>query len=136
MAVWNAPAPVGFRWNRAGAGPSNRRAVTTTNLASDAAIVRAPAVMPLAQHSAAGQSPTLHASGMYNAHEPRLAVSDEQAKDVAGRRRTARRASLSGAASRAGEVTPHERETQQRSGNRISGRGRDMQRLPAHRRCP
>jgi hypothetical protein len=107
MAVWNAPAPGGFRWDRSDAGPSNRRAVTTTNLASDAAIVRAPAVMPLAQHSAAGQSPTLHASGMYNAHEPRLAVSDEQAKDVAARRRTARRASLSGAASRAGEVTPH-----------------------------
>ena len=106
MAVWNAPPPVGFRWNRSGAGPSNRRAVTTMNLDSDAATVRAPAVMPLAQHSAAGQLPRLHASGMNNAHEPRLAVSDEQTKDVAARRRTAGRASLSGAASRAGEVTP------------------------------
>jgi hypothetical protein len=84
MAVWNAPAPVGFRWNRSDAGPSNRRAVTTTNLATDAAVVRAPAVIPLAQRSTAGQSPTLHASGMNNAHEPRLAVSEEQAKDVRG----------------------------------------------------
>src|SRR6478735_11477104 len=123
MAVWNAPPPVGFRWNRSGAGPSNRRAVTTMNLDSDAATVRAPAVMPLAQHSAAGQLPRLHASGMNNAHEPRLAVSDEQTKDVAARRRTAGRASLSGAASRAGEVTPtRARETRQRSGNRVSGR--------------
>ena len=107
MAVWNAPAPVGFRWNRSDAGPSNRRAVTTTNLATDAAVVRAPAVIPLAQRSTAGQSPTLHASGMNNAHEPRLAVSEEQAKDVAARRGTAGSASLSGAASRAGDVTPH-----------------------------
>jgi len=107
MAVWNAPPPVGFWWNRSDAGPSNRPAVTKTSLASDAATVRAPAVMPLAQHSAAGQSPTFHAPGMNNAHEPRLAVSDEQTKDVAARRRTAGRASLSGAASRAGEVTPH-----------------------------
>ena len=95
MAVWNAPAPVGFRWNRSDAGPSNRRAVTTTNLATDAAVVRAPAVIPLAQRSTAGQSPTLHASGMNNAHEPRLAVSEEQAKDVAARRGTAGSASLS-----------------------------------------
>ena len=90
MAVWNAPAPVEFRWDRSDAGPSNRRAATTTNLTSDAATVRAPAVMPLAQHSAAGQSPTLHAPGMNNAHEPGPAISDEQAKDVATRRRTAR----------------------------------------------
>jgi hypothetical protein len=106
MAVWNAPAPVGFRWNRSDGGPTNRRAATTTNLASDAATVRAPAVMRLAQHSAAGQIPTLHASGMNNAHEPRPAISDEQAKDIAARRRRAGRASLSGTTSRAGEVTP------------------------------
>ena len=105
MAVWNAPAPVEFRWDRSDAGPSNRRAATKTNLASDAATVRAPAVMRLAQHSAAGQSPTLHAPGMNNAHEPGPAISDEQAKDDAARRRTAGRALLSGAASRAGEVT-------------------------------
>jgi hypothetical protein len=85
--------------------------VTTTNLASDVATVRAPAVMPLAQHCAGGQIPTLHASGMNNAHEPRPAVSEEQAKDVAARRRTTGRASLSGAASRAGEATPHTSET-------------------------
>jgi hypothetical protein len=63
--------------------------------------------MPLAQHSAADQIPTWHASGMNNAHEPRLAVSDEEAKEVAAPRRTAGRGSLSGAPSRAGEVTPH-----------------------------
>jgi len=70
MAVWNAPPPVGFRWNRSDAGPSNRRAVTKTSLASDATAVRASAVMPLAQHSAVGQSPTFHTPSVNNAHEP------------------------------------------------------------------
>jgi hypothetical protein len=63
--------------------------------------------MPLAQRSAAGQSPTLHAPGMNNAHEPGPAISDEQAKDDAARRRTAGGALLSGAESRGGEVTAH-----------------------------
>ena len=107
MAVWNAPAPVGSRWTRSGAGLSNRGAVTTTNLASGAATVRAPAVTPLAQHAADGRSPTAHAPGMNQAVEPRPAIPDEQATDVATRRRTASRASLSGAACRVGEVTPH-----------------------------
>jgi hypothetical protein len=62
---------------------------------------------PLAQYSADGRSPTAHAPGMNHAVEPRPAISDEQATDVATRRRTASIASLSGAASRVGEVTPH-----------------------------
>jgi hypothetical protein len=43
MAVWNALDQVKSRWNRSDAGLSNRGAVTTTNLASGAAAVRAPA---------------------------------------------------------------------------------------------
>ncbi len=76
-------------------------------MASDAAAVRALALMPLAQHAADGRSPTVHAPGMNNAVEPRPAISDEQATDVATRRLTGGRASLSGAASRVGEVMPH-----------------------------
>jgi hypothetical protein len=44
---------------------------------------------------------------MNNTAEPRPAIFDEQAKDVATRRRTASRASQSCAASRVGEPTPH-----------------------------